>query len=44
MTGTKSDMDSILVLTFSGIDEEQTQLKMVHANVPEEFADDIKNG
>ncbi len=38
----KSEVDSILVLTFSETDDDQTQLEMVHANVPEEFAEDIK--
>ncbi len=40
----KSDADSILILTFSDAENDQTQLEMVHANVPEEFADDIKKG
>ena len=40
----KSDVDSILVLTFSEANNDQTQLEMVHANVPEEFAEDIKKG
>jgi len=40
---TKDDQDSILILTFHPVDE-GTELEMVHANVPDREAADIKNG
>ncbi len=40
----KSEMDSILILTFSDADDDRTQLEMVHANVPEKYAEELKKG
>lgn len=39
----KEEMDSVLVLTFRPT-ETGTELEMVHANVPDAEADDIKKG
>ena len=40
----KTDLDSILILTFKELEGEKTQLEMMHTNVPDQFAEDIKNG
>lgn len=39
----KDELDSILILTFTAI-ESGTELEMVHANVPDREAEDIRNG
>lgn len=37
-------MDSILVLIFNEVDENTSQLEMVHVNVPDEHTEEIKKG
>ncbi|MBT3273265.1 MAG: hypothetical protein HN368_08935 [Spirochaetales bacterium] len=39
----KEDMDSVLILIFRPIDT-GTELEMIHANVPDSDAADVKNG
>ena len=39
----KGSLDSILILTFSDV-EEKGQVEMVHTNVPDEAAEEIKKG
>lgn len=40
----KADLDSVLVLTFTELEGGKTELGMVHANVPDRFAEEIKKG
>jgi activator of HSP90 ATPase len=40
----KTDPDSILILTFTEAGKNATVLELVHANVPDRFAEDIKEG
>ena len=40
----KSEKDSIFILKFKEIKKEVTELQMIHANMPEEYLKDIREG